>query len=1022
MNKELQYMGHSAAPSDYECADGDLSLSLNAIHDDAGGLRPTTPANVLFRLPELHTGEVCNAVVEHKNTGYDHIICHCTYTDADGKTQSVLKWVNREGGHDPGNFHLPPFSAIIGYDDGSATTTTTEEKNVTEYNLGSATFLSADTIGNTLIVITDKGLRYFLWKPKYTYYRYLGDHLPEYSMSFGLQGDFNVWKYPYGYNLEENHWYKIGEEIKEEEDDAYDQTKISSAVFAALNKFLKDKCTDKGKFGLPFMVRYALRLYDGSLAMHSSPVLMTAANGKFPMVFHLAHGDNDNLVSGDEGLVYRNADQLFVGGFQFDLDYIIPKEIVQNLKNWEDIITSVDIFISAPIYLFNVDGKVKNTQWLSAYYKKVLTHSKIRWVEQAGHAFYTVKALSYIYWNWFADGTKIKKLSDDEEEFSQSEIIEHCDTESFSARDTMSIATRYCYVYDLPDSLNGKDLYKIAKDTSSFYLLKSIKVKDLVPDAETIVEVEDEYLQSLVNREVMTDDYDSHDTIIPQFAQAYNSRINFANIEKTIYNNYDPTSMVERINGFTVKKELTNAAGDVTYTRFIDEAYNGALYFFFHINQNGYEYITQGISGTNVAYRDDSDFYPKQFVFYPNVNAYKVSVYMAAEYNKDKWYARDFDMTPSDFLNGAYAIIPPINGLLQVNGVVHTPIGGTSLLPTASDSLTVDLPNKIYMSDVNNPFHFATTSIYTVGTGTILGISTAAKALSQGQFGQYPLYAFCTDGIWALEISSTGTYSAKQPITRDVCINSDGILQLDNSVLYITDRGIMLIQGSDSTCISDGINAPRNFDLTSLPQFSALVDLFNKDYYDTAHAIKGDDINQFRLMEFLGDCRMLYDYVHQRVVFYNTAYRMAYVYSLKTNLWGHMYVNLRSNILSYPEALATDNDGNLVDFSDDQTVTGQPAFLVTRPLKVDAPNIHKTVDTILQRGYFRHGHVQQLLYASNDLRTWFLVRSSVDEYLRGFSGTPYKYFRIAVLARMDNDETIFGSSLQFTPRLNNQLR
>ena len=95
---------------------------------------------------------------------------------------------------------------------------------------------------------------------------------------------------------------------------------------------------------------------------------------------------------------------------------------------------------------------------------------------------------------------------------------------------------------------------------------------------------------------------------------------------------------------------------------------------------------------------------------------------------------------------------------------------------------------------------------------------------------------------------------------------------------------------------------------------------------------------------------------------------------------------------------------------------------MTRPFKLDMPDVMKTIDTIIQRGNFRRGNVKQILYGSRDLVNWFPVYSSVDHYLRGFRGTPYKYFRIALKCSLTDDESLSGMSVQFTPRYTNQPR
>ena len=119
--------------------------------------------------------------------------------------------------------------------------------------------------------------------------------------------------------------------------------------------------------------------------------------------------------------------------------------------------------------------------------------------------------------------------------------------------------------------------------------------------------------------------------------------------------------------------------------------------------------------------------------------------------------------------------------------------------------------------------------------------------------------------------------------------------------------------------------------------------------------------------------------------------------------------------------MAMDVDNRLVNFS--QYGRNYEAFLlVTRPLKLEAPDIQKTIDTIIQRGVFPKGNVAQVLYGSRDMFHWHLVWSSADHYLRGFAGTAYKYYRIAVVGRLSDGESLYGSTIQFNPRLTDQPR
>ena len=210
----------------------------------------------------------------------------------------------------------------------------------------------------------------------------------------------------------------------------------------------------------------------------------------------------------------------------------------------------------------------------------------------------------------------------------------------------------------------------------------------------------------------------------------------------------------------------------------------------------------------------------------------------------------------------------------------------------------------------------------------------------------------------------------------------------------------MLLQGSDSKCISDSIAALQPTGTQSLPSIAKL------------HEIAGVYCCQkpLSLLEFLNGSDMLFDYIHQRVIIFNHTYDYAYIFSMKSGMWSLMQSDLSYATNSYPDAMAVDKSGNLLNLSLD---SGEPlpSLIITRPLKLQAPDILKTIRTVIQRGDFQHGHVQSVLWASRDLRHWHLVWSSRDHYLRGFSGSPYKYFRIGLLAKLDPYESISGATI-----------
>lgn len=924
MIKELQYKGYATEPSDYECPDGQLATSLNLINEDEQ-LKPVFQPSELAELPSGY-----KVVYIHDTNTFTHYILLNTSTNK-------LYWIDESIITDAAV--KPVSSATIETE--LAQTSPSREL----YSFGSTEIYNVNGIGNTLIVLTANGMHYLLWKGDNDGYLYLGTHIPECPLSFGLQARV-VKSEQFSVDINETTSVDLDED---------NQNRITSAVLAKVNKFIADNSTNAGRFIFPFFVRYAYRLYDGSLTMHSSPILMVCCTSGCPI------GQFKTLtINGNE---YKSVNDIVIIAASYELDYAVQFENrLDKLKAWKDIVQSIDIFISKPIYTYDQNGKIKDIAahgvGSTAVCKHVNQHESID--KNRYPLMYSYRDMVGMFYNTFPDEDRTQYLG---------------------------LGLPYKTQTQVEADLRA---------TSQFYFLKSIKLEDLTT-TRTIVPIESDYLQSLVNREVMTDDFDSHDELVPRYSFGYNARLNITAIKKTLYQNFNTADMVCYTNA-QIEEELFNESA------VLRPNHNYKL--FFLIKQDGKEFVVEGESSELSI---DAPFF---YFYYPNTNAYKV---ILKDITEGKYY--EYPLERHGFLNGAYYfkgfhgdLLPgtPQRGGKEISGVV------------ATKNNVIDVPNKIYTSEVNNPFHFPVLGINTVGTGTILGISAAAKAMSQGQFGQFPLYAFTTEGVWALEVSSTGSYSARQPITRDVCINTGSITQIDSSVLFATDRGIMLISGSQTQCITDGIFSEAPFNVLDLPS----IDQLHAKLRHSADAC----LPMQPFLGFLAGCQMVYDYVHQRIFVYNPTkvngspkYTYAYVFSLKSKMWGMVFTNLASTINAYPEALAMTLDNKLVSFSetDEEVCKG---LYITRPLKLEAADVHKTISALIQRGHFQRGDVGTVLYGSRDLFSWHLVWSSKDHYLRGFRGTPYKYFRIAGLATLTDGESIFGASVNFEPRHTNQLR
>lgn len=997
MIKELQYKGYATEPSDYECPDGQLATSLNLINED-GQLKPVFQPAEKF---SLLSGEKLLWI--HRMTGHTHYILLYT-TTVGGTTTQILKWTCEQD--DVSTSGMPPVETRERHTIDGFTVTGTPTVN---------------SIGNTLIVNDDTGINYFLWSTEGTaHYEALGQKPPMLNIVFGLHSDFAVWPEtkntgttPGGFKGTEinvgrindsGYFPKLGtesgdlsaawvypqpemaahqgsdpvdERIRDfanvyatfsvegkdstteslEDDMLTIKNKLSNGVFAAINRFVNEKGTEKNKFVMPFFVRYAYRLYDDSYIMHSYPVLMIP-NSRGP-IFGL-DGRSGMLLADYNGSTIGFKMRGRAYGFLSKLVYSVM-QVESDLEKWKDIITSVDIGVSAPIWTYDQAGYVYGWTNMddSDSWDEFYSISKV--TQYAG-----VDATSPV---WPSNGIAPFKGVFETFDSSQDYFARYSNNYKYPS-----------YIATVPQR-SISDINNDLTGATNFYIIKQLTLDEITTCDEAELKLDDGTLGGLLGRSRIADDYHTHDTLKASLMYNYNGRMNYAGIERTPHSPIIPS----------IQFPQANALPGSTQWQISVSIKNGA------------ETLTvQSDPGTsNIEF--------PRFIFYPDRNAKYAYVTKGSTNYKLK-------LTPHDFLNGAYWL-----GNIMSQTAAPTTYSGT--IPTATTT-GFNEENKLYTSNVNNPFFFEVENIKNIGYGKILGLRSAAKALSPSQFGQFPLYAFTTEGVWALGVTDTGTFKPSQPFTEDVCINPDSITQLDSTVLFATARGIMHVSGSEAQCISDNIFAEHPFDVTDLPGINVLHEQMGHSA-DACVPVKP-------FLGFLAGCQMIYDYIHQRIIVFNPStttingvttqnYSYAYVFSLKSKMWGMMYSNLDYSVNSYPDSLAVDKAGKLVSFSDtDEEVC--KGLYITRPLKLEAADVHKTISALIQRGHFQRGDVGTVLYGSRDLYTWHLIWSSKDQYLRGFRGTPYKYFRIAGLTALTDGKSVFGASVNFEPRHTNNLR
>ena len=1003
MIQEIKYGGLTANPSDYESPNGDLAMSLGLVPED-GALKPVLPPKVLFSL-----GENQKVVFIHKNGNYKHYIVY-------EETAAVLYWKDGEEGELVSIRKTPGLQKIV-------------------------------AVGNVLVVSSAEGISYFLFKDGA--YNYMGDGIPSLPVYFSLNGESRMVPYTdTGIQVQRtggDTTTEYGPETK-----ILEQEIVAHYDGEATYVDVQIVAGDRYRFYRPYY---------------------TASNGKVQIYYVKADGTETywaefsgqewgNLLAGkncarlklclfflpNAGISYASSTiQIF---HQEVIINTTPVQITFNksLENFNAIMATCNRFIAGChgddkfIYPFFVryafvlyDGTEAN---VSPPILMIPNYKKIPFLPFE----FTYTSGNSITVNAFAVACGLRMHIMPNELSNWKDIISGVNIYVTPPTFTYDQAATYEKWGDnmaVLQNINYNELFSISSEkgtfTSQVGLIRYENLTGGRPERYIDIPLKADYETSLMaNQAYRKIKSYTTDEIVRFTAGGNEALVDIQLDEGTL----DNINTLPELSGTNYVFNKLYASDIFSYNNRLVASTNTERMFsgydpcelngFYDDGTRGYYFVDVYVKSENgdvVVKTQKVDrihpYVPFFWFYYPDPDAYKAFISKWEYDDSDGKYHRKeiitIQLAPHDYLPGAYwfstsdlVFAPSLPNEMEAGEV------GNYIQPL-SDSVS-----KIQVSEVNNPFVFNPANTMTVGFGEIFAISSATKALSQGQFGQFPLYAFTSEGVWALEVSSTGTFSARQPVTRDVCINPDSITQIDSAVLFATDRGIMLISGSETVCLSDSVNSRDLFDLSGLPKAQQLVDVFNARAGEQER-ITLENASLIPYRDFLAACQIIYDYTGQRIIVFNPAVSYAYLYSLKSKAWGMMRSDIRSGINSYPEALAMVAGNKLADFSASDA-DAATALLVTRPFKLGAPDALKTIDTIIQRGYFRRGHIAQVLYASRDLFNWHIVWSSTDHYLRGFRGSPYKYFRLALICQLDKKESLYGCTVQFTPRLTNKPR
>ena len=971
MQQSIRYKGLSLTPDEMAVENGALSLCGNLeLHD--GALRPAilSGTHISEALLVGSTQSIATLLYIHETGNYKHLIAlqPNAGTDAGVSTPS-LHWFDEDGTY----------------------------MNLLHTFPSGTTIQSVNSVGNTLIIIATDGIHYAIFHPDATYgsYQYLGPKPPFLQLSFSIDTQNHYENYDLGgidsksssngfqdcfqqtslscaeaFSVVANDSFSLGEICASIKEER--QSDITQSIYALVNR-TNNLIARNGRFYANFFVRYCYRMFDNTMIMHSSPVFIPV---QVP----------DSYAVASTNLTFNSSD---VVGDVLKGKINVKDEVAFSRLDGD--FQSYDIKINKAAFYYYP----RNVSLLYSLKGEIEELKKWKDVIKSIDVFITPPITNV------DTSQKISSLAIYSPNYGLG-ISGRADHYTYGNNQD-----KIGYVRVKFPTISA-DVYKNKlANASSFYKVSSLNVEDLKGCSSIALPVDKQAIYEISLQEQMKDDYKSHNSLFSSGSYVYNHRLNLYGIHEKLFSGFNRYVM------FPNSELLKGESGIVNYHYLIKKIVTVLN------TSSGTKYVeaTCCTSDKNV----DAYMLANLVKFYPDSRATQMVIFALRQETQEE-VIYSFPLTPCSELNGA----------MHMGDFTKTEEEFlVTSFPYTADTM-VELPSKLYTSEADNPFHFPLNAINTVGIGHIQGIASTTRALSQGQFGQYPLMAFSTDGIWALNVSASGTYSSIHPISREVCSNPKSITQLDQSVLFATNRSLSRIAESQVASMSDVLDGPGFNIVGNLGKF---INFFNdaEGDDDTTKTIKAQmrQLIDFTSspIDFFQRCQVIYDYKNSRIFCLDvsqlskeaSADTVALCYSVKDEAWSTFLIkNVLTALNSYPHPYIQYRDGSVIvldsgyDYSDETEYHG---IIVTRTLKFDEENAPDAITGYIHS--LTSGTVPVMwLYGSNDNQNWHYLGRCGGMKSSYMSSHSYRFFRIALYLKMKSMHQYFATRLEVIRRFN----
>ena len=852
---------------------------------------------------------------------------------------------------------------------------------------------SIDFVGYLVVCVTDAGMRYLIFADGT--YRMLGERPPIPQLSVKLSSQL--------YNITTDTAFSK----------STTDTSLSS-TWAYNSRGYFDECISKankeGHYIDRALFRFALRLYDGSY-IYSSHIIYASDEGEEKGVTR----DAGNLVStpqneSEQETPYRVSVLAFKPTFEFhNLE----------LENWAGIIVGVDIFTTGSIM-----GKKIDTTTATLF------DTETRQCVTEKYEIYKPKELDEL-WNDISNASLFYKVAEYDiegnlqntlDDVSQANIVLQDALSSFEQKSSYSSVVPGCsYMFN-----NRLHIGALRE-----YFFKGFDRYSFLPVGADTEQADRLLVKTSIKTQngvsVVVNSFDK-----PELA------FKDGKFQFPPYLMYPDARAFEMIISIVDGADIYTKTLALTPHKFLNQSQ------YLHKWYLGYDVVVtsefaSGKEPASVSKEDVLELFGEELGIHQVVYSSEKGcwTYNGVAFPPEKYSSLRIFQIPRDVANGDKLIFTITESTADAtfSDINDMPVDDTwqkvNSLDDAELNVYEERENVMKVSLMENPFIFPAKCTYSMSQGKILAFSTNRETMSQGQFGEHPLYVFSNAGIQVLSVDVTGTvaYRNMHPVSNEVCLNPEMVYGTDSGVLYLGTQGVMLISGSRSLRLSTAVDDDgKSLDavaksgairrIASLYGFASELDATGfLDFMQTARVARFSDMNE--------------------IVFCNSGYSYCFIYSISGNAWSKMSGSISGFVKNSTNFMMFSHDGRqtCIHQSGDVSDGKNKVLILTRPYMFGT-KLMKRIMQIMLHAYLSKpkgmeastAFMSCYLLCSNDGVNFKIVTGcerktqTQDVTFPYFPTCSYRYYMFALTGELESKSMITALEMEVAAAWNGRLR